>query len=90
VRPFIKEGSSRASCSVQSWVAEYADLLQRKAWLDMRMRKREVSTYGVRRGGLGLGGDFQSNPGTVVDSMIAMLVLRRVIGYIVIAHVNIL
>jgi hypothetical protein len=44
------------------------------------MRKREVSTYGVRRGGLG----------TVVDSMIAMLVLRRVTGYIVIAHVNIL
>ena len=72
--PFIRDGSSRVSCSIQSWVAEYANLLQRKAWLDMRMRKREVSTYGVRRGGLGLGGDSQSNPGIVVNIIIAMLV----------------
>jgi hypothetical protein len=30
VRPFIEQGSSRASGSVQSWVDKYVNLLQQK------------------------------------------------------------
>lgn len=55
----------------------------------MCMKEKEVTTHGGWWG-LCLGGNIQSDPGIVVDTIIAMLVCRRaIIGHIVIAHVNV-
>jgi hypothetical protein len=90
VRHFINEVSSRASCSVLSWVVEYVDLLRRNVWLDVCTRKNEVSTHGGWWGSLGMGGDILINPGIVVDNVIAMLMqCGMIIGHIIGAHVNI-
>jgi hypothetical protein len=58
VGQFIKEDSSRAFASVQSWVVKYVDFLRRKVWLDMCMRNGEVSTHRDGWGRLGLGRDI--------------------------------
>ena len=82
VGQFIEEGSGSASRSVLGWVVNYVDLLRRKVWLEMCMRKSEVSTHGGRWGGPD--GDIESDPGIGINGIIAMFVWRRVIiGHIV-------
>ena len=90
VRPFIEEGLSRASSSLLNWFVKYVNLLQRMVLLDTCMRKREANTHGGGWGDLCLGGDTQSNPGIVVDSMAVILVKRGVvITHNVIGHVTV-
>ena len=47
VRQLIKDDSITANRSVQSWVVKYVDLLRRKVWLDICMRKSEDRLTGT-------------------------------------------